>query len=64
MKYLHQRFLLKNVSKVVPHQSIINHSKEKKEKSFLESLDLVRLWAEMKANEEMSPYHLDCAYIV
>ncbi|KAL9327478.1 hypothetical protein ACSQ67_002481 [Phaseolus vulgaris] len=42
-----------------PHQPIINHPKEKKGRSFLEGLNLARLWPEMKANEEMSPRHLN-----
>ncbi|XP_027360899.1 phospholipase A1-Ibeta2, chloroplastic-like [Abrus precatorius] len=35
-----------------------NDSKEKKGRSFLEGLNLARLWPEMKATEEMSPRHL------
>lgn len=40
------------------HQPIINDSKEKKGRSFLEGLNLARLWPEIKATEEMSPRHL------
>ncbi|KAG5061368.1 hypothetical protein AAZX31_01G192300 [Glycine max] len=40
------------------HQPIINDPKEKKGRSFLEGLNLARLWPEMKATDEMSPRHL------
>ncbi|KAK7307761.1 hypothetical protein VNO77_41108 [Canavalia gladiata] len=42
------------------HQQAIhnNDSKEKRGRSFLEGLNLARLWPEMKATEEMSPSHL------
>ncbi|XP_061347689.1 phospholipase A1-Ibeta2, chloroplastic [Gastrolobium bilobum] len=40
-------------------QPILNNdSKDKKGRSFLEGLNLARLWPEMKATEEMSPRHL------
>lgn len=55
--------LLESQNPVVQQQTqfqkpIINDAKEKKGRSFLEGLNLARLWPEIKATEEMSPRHL------